>query len=392
MKTTSVVLGAGYGDEGKGVVTSTLAHDHDLVVRFCGGSQAAHTVNYAGINHVFHHFGSGTLQYKPTYLAEEFIVNPIIYCEEKETLRNKNMTPILFIDDKCRLTTPFDMIINQTLEKKRGDKKHGSCGLGINETVTRDEVLDFDLSVYNCAKNIDKLKDMLQHLFETYYVKRADMLDLDVELFKHKEKLDAILDHYIADFAHMCLNSTIVDRDILEEFDHVLFEGSQGLMLDEEYGKFPHVTRGRTGMTNVLKIFEEHKLEKTPKVFYVTRHYMTRHGEGPIDHEFDGTKTLFDRTNIPNEWQGVLRYGILDVETLCSTLKKDRVKGFKNNIVVTCMDQKTKISNSGIVFMSRNGMMEKLMKKQFLKMINKETRMKVWYTNSSNTKRRLKNG
>lgn len=391
MKTASVVIGAGYGDEGKGLVTSTLAHDHDLVVRFSGGSQAAHTVYYKGMNHIFHHFGSGSLQYKPTYLSEHFIVNPITFGTEQEALKEYGIDVSVFIDANCRMTTPFDMLINQALETKRGKDRHGSCGMGINETVLRCTDAHYDFSVYNVAKNMKHMKDMLMCMFDEYYTKRADMLDLDIKYFKNKDDINSIVDHYVLDFVNMIESSTLVDSDILTEFEHVLFEGSQGLMLDEEYGEFPHVTRARTGMTNVLEIMKKEMSDEIPRVYYVTRHYATRHGAGVIEHEFDGAKIFPDATNVPNQWQGSLRYGFLDLNILRETIKKDKVSSFRNNLVVTCLDQKHKLAQSSdYVFSDSTGTIRTMKKKAFLKTIAKDLKLKVWYTDSKDTKRRLK--
>lgn len=391
MKKASVVIGAGYGDEGKGVVTSTLANNNDLVVRFCGGSQAAHTVEYGKTRHVFHHFGSGTLQGKPTYLAKHFILNPIMFMEEYDVLKEKGFNSKVFIHSQCKITTPFDMIINQALESKRGNDRHGSCGLGINETVTRHEIKRFDFSIYNAAKNMNHVKDMLMCMFDVYYKERADKLELDVKIFKNADMINKILDQYIIDLSDMLSNAVLVDDDILIEYDNVLFEGSQGLLLDEVYGEFPHVTRARTGLKNVISITDEYLKNDVPDVYYVTRHYMTRHGAGPFKNEFKTHGEIIDKTNIHNTWQGSMRFGFLDINDLENIVNKDRENRFRNTLVVTCMDQKFKLVNKNHkIFINENGIIQSLQKKKFLRMLGECVNMRVRYTDSSQTRSKLK--
>src|SRR5687767_2778700 len=139
----SAVIGASYGDEGKGRTVDFLADALTLVVRFNGGAQAGHTVVLPdGRRHVFHHFGSGTFKGAETFLSQHFIMNPIMYCRELKELPAVRVTA----DPRCRITTPWDMMLNQAVEAKRGNDRHGSCGLGINETVTR-ELQGFFLSL-----------------------------------------------------------------------------------------------------------------------------------------------------------------------------------------------------------------------------------------------------
>ena len=145
---TDVVIGAVYGDEGKGLMTDYLAGKYIkqgksvAVVRFNGGAQAGHTVNRNGMRHVFKHFGSGTLAGADTILSRHFILNPIAFFQELEDLNAKlsgGIKGVIYVENDCMVTTPFDIFINQALELKRGDARHGSCGMGIGVTVGRYE-------------------------------------------------------------------------------------------------------------------------------------------------------------------------------------------------------------------------------------------------------------
>ncbi len=144
MKKVDVILGAFFGDEGKGLMTNYFSHQAALRGEKClnvlhnGGAQRGHTVEYPdGKRHVFKHFGSGTFEGSHTYFSKNFILNPIIFRQEWEELESIGVTPKLFANYKCRVTTPYDMMLNQIIEENRGQDKHGSCGLGINETIIR---------------------------------------------------------------------------------------------------------------------------------------------------------------------------------------------------------------------------------------------------------------
>ena len=116
-----VVIGANYGDEGKGLMTDYLVkkHNAEVVVRFNGGAQAGHTVvTPDGQRHVFSHFGSGTLAGARTFLSKHFVANPILFLKEKKVLEELSPTKklhnrFMWVDPSVMITTPYDMLINQ---------------------------------------------------------------------------------------------------------------------------------------------------------------------------------------------------------------------------------------------------------------------------------------
>ena len=138
MRKAIVVVGANYGDEGKGmaVYAAVPAGERCLNVMINGGPQRGHTVDLAdGRRHVFHHFGSGTLKGAVSCADEDYMVNPLLFREEyRELEKTFGLEPRLLIHGKCRVTTPWDMMTGQIIEECRGRKRHGSCGCGIFET------------------------------------------------------------------------------------------------------------------------------------------------------------------------------------------------------------------------------------------------------------------
>ena len=138
---TKVVLGLGFGDEGKGLVTDYLCPQHDdtLVVRFSGGHQSGHTVvSKDGKKHTFAQFGSGTLRGVPTFWSKECTIHPAGMIKEYEALKKLGVDPVIFIDPLAPLTTFYDVFYNKALEISR-KKAHGSCGVGFGATIERHE-------------------------------------------------------------------------------------------------------------------------------------------------------------------------------------------------------------------------------------------------------------
>ena len=138
-----IVIGANFGDEGKGLVTDFLSAKYNgnvFVVRHNGGAQAGHTVVVPdGRRHVFKHFGSGTFAEAKTILSRFYVCNPILFFREKELLNKLGVNPVVYIDPRATISTPYDMMINQLAEDARGGNRHGSCGLGFGETVERNQ-------------------------------------------------------------------------------------------------------------------------------------------------------------------------------------------------------------------------------------------------------------
>lgn len=317
MKDIKIVIGANMGDEGKGLITDYFSQKpNSIVVCSNGGAQRGHTVvTPDGIRHVFHHFGSGTLNGASTYLSKEFILNPIIFKQEWDELIKLGFIPTTYVNQNCMITTPYDMMANQIIEESRGKNKHGSCGLGIYETIKRYKsgVTDINYNIRNYyIEQFDKenitLSDEWLRLF------------FDNNIFKHfLEDWNFMNDHALA----------ISDEYFLNEYENVVFEAAQGLLLDQnniEY--FPHLTPSNTGIKNPINIIENIKWndEISIEACYVSRTYMTRHGAGRFDTECeksDINEKIIDLTNVPNPFQDSIRYGMLDLNDLKNRIEED---------------------------------------------------------------------
>lgn len=345
-RTARAVIGAGYGDEGKGLMTDCLAAlGGDVVVRTNGGTQAGHTViDPVGRRHVFHHFGSGSLAGVPTHLSRHFVLHPLLFASEMETLASINACVRTSVDPRALVTTPWDMMLNQFVEMRRGGARHGSCGVGFGETIERSLVPELALSFGDLA-SAKYLRPTLEKIRLQWVPQRLAALGggilgrQEIELVMN----DAVLDRYLQDCEAMAASlSVLADADLS---GHVIFEGAQGLMLDQDFGAFPYVTRSNTGLVNMAAVATEAGIE-TIETFYTTRAYVTRHGAGPMAHEGESMAafSILDPTNIENPWQGRLRAAPLDANILKNAIENDirRSEGKVHivpKLVVTCLDQ-----------------------------------------------------
>lgn len=330
-----IVIGANFGDEGKGLMTdyfcSKLAETHDAIlnIRHNGGAQAGHNVvTPDGKQHVFQHFGAGSfVDGVSTYLSEDFILNPIIFCRELKELQKLGLNPKVYVSKNCRITTPYDMIANQVIETMRGEKRHGSCGLGIDETVKRNQGT-FSFRVNDILKSsIDTIHCVVNNIQRNYVMLRLREHGLErvIEPYRSYVNSDIIFHNYLAQLQEMMRNVIAVDDSILNGYSAIVFEGAQGLLLDQDNFIFaPHLTSSKTGSYNPKKMIIGCELQKKSiEVCYVTRPYFTRHGAGLFPSECEKSdilsKDIVDKHNTTNEFQGALRYGYFD-SNLFSTM------------------------------------------------------------------------
>ncbi len=351
MRNIKVVIGANYGDEGKGLMTdyfSSVLKD-GIVVRFNGGSQAGHTVERSdGRKHVFGNICSGSFEGLPSYFSSFFVVNPITFNKELNELNKLNVYPHIYMDSNCLVTTPYDMLLNQVAETSRGSARHGSCGLGFNETITRSlSKASFKITI-NDLLNEEVTRNKLKTIKELYTSQRLNELGIsDIpkrfsELFTNEN----IIENFILDIKEMLRVVKITDVDILAAYNSIIFEGAQGLLLDQDHKNFPHVTRSNTGMKNVYYILSQLGYnDEEVEIVYVTRAYLTRHGAGqfPTELKEKPYTKIEDLTNIPNPYQGTLRFGFLDLDELSETINNDLKNAsglnYKVKLAITCLDQ-----------------------------------------------------
>ena len=263
MKNIRAVIGANYGDEGKGLMTDYFCHkavsDGKSCVGVCtnGGAQRGHTVETEdNKRHIFSHFSSGTLCGAHTYLSPLYILNPMIFATEYSELERDGIKPYVLGDKNARWSSPFDMILNQIVEESRGDKKHGSCGIGIWETVYR----------YRKMRNIYSLKDFVRLsradrlgvLKEYRGFMKQRLVEYQIDDFKKWNEIiesERLLMNFADDAEFLDENVIWTDTDVLNDYSEIVFENGQGLMLDGD-SKNVHTTPSRTGMGDISEMLK----------------------------------------------------------------------------------------------------------------------------------------
>ncbi|WP_206185982.1 adenylosuccinate synthetase [Sphingosinicella sp. BN140058] len=345
------VIGANYGDEGKGRTVDWLAAPlagapgpEAVVVRSNGGAQAGHTVAIEGRRHVFHHFGSGTLRGVRTHLSRFMVSHPILFAEERSALAGLGAAPLVTADPRGWVTTPWDMMVNQALEQARGGGRHGSCGLGLGETVGRCEETPFGLAVGDLGG--DGLASALQAVRDEWLPRRCAALGLDPGAGPLAQaRAEPVLARFFAECRAFADAVTPCADGGVAALGAPIFEAAQGLLLDQNALGFPHVTRANTGLANMVAIAQDAGIDRLD-AFYVSRCYLTRHGRGPMEDEraIDAFYAVDDPTNRPNTWQETLRFGLLSPARLGARIAADVAAAAERltvrpSIALTCLDQ-----------------------------------------------------
>jgi adenylosuccinate synthase len=294
------VIGLGFGDEGKGLVTSYLCSTSKkpLVVRFNGGHQAGHTVTEDFV-HTFSNFGSGSLDGHPTYWSRFCTVEPEGLLREFAILDKKGVTPVLYIDKECPITTPYDILHNRVLHSF---DKISTVGVGFGATLEREENF-FSLKARDLMyPTVLKLK--LKLIEEKYY---KLMPNETVKISKFLNACNAILK----------IGSIKIVNNIDEIPDiysyNLIFEGAQGTLLDQHYGFFPYVTRSNTTSKNIFELLEKdfNDIWSFTDIYYVTRSYLTKHSNLKLRMSSSNKYKYEMEHNRNNKHQGSFTTGVL---------------------------------------------------------------------------------
>ena len=353
MQNIKLIIGANYGDEGKGLAADyfgarAAGKFNTINVLTNGGPQRGHTVEQAdGRRHVFKHFGAASFRGAASYFAEQFLVNPMEFMREYDVLCAVHEAPEAYINPRCRFSTPWDMLTNQLFLEKNG--LHNSCGFGIWETVLRYRK-GFGISMGAFAKMSREDRIVyLRRLRDVYFADRIRGLDAEDHFFR-----DELLYRFEQDCESMLLLCPIREDDYLRHYQTVLFENAQGLLLDGnslEGQEF--TTPSTTGSGRVAESVERIFRGADVEICYVTRSYLTRHGDGPMEDEITvpQMQETFpdirpDVTNTENRFQGNLRYGMMDVNLLAERICKDfersprsTLNRYRSSVMVTHLNE-----------------------------------------------------
>ena len=345
------LLGLGFGDCGKGLFTDFLCRHWQAhtVVRFNGGAQAGHNVVLPdGRHHTFSQFGAGAfVPGTVTVLAYPVIVHPTALLVEDSYLRQAGVDDALrrlVVDGRCRVTTPFHQAAGRMRELARGAAAHGSCGVGVGETVSHaiehpEQCLRYaELAQAGIvlakleASRLAYLADLpaspaRESERQAYAAELAVLNDasLAARWFRRVQELIRIVPP--------AARERVASR--LHHPGTVLFEGAQGILLDEWRGFHPHTTWSSIHPDAVEAVAADAGQHAKIEHLGVMRTYLTRHGNGPMPTHDPRLDHLAEPHNHSDGWQGRFRRGHPDAVLLRYALA---AAGRLDGLVVSHLD------------------------------------------------------
>ena len=330
-----IVLGAQWGDEGKGKMTDYLAEDADLVVRFQGGNNAGHTVVVGEDEYKLHLIPSGILyKDKLNVIGNGVVIDPEALFSEIEYLENLgvSVTPErLLVSDRAQVIMPYHKILDGLKEKARGKNDIGTTGKGIGPCYTDKaersgiricDLLNKEALKHRLEENIHMKNEVIVNIFN------EKPIDFD-EVYNKYIEFGERIRPFVKDISVEIYNSIKKDKN-------VLFEGAQGMLLDIDYGSYPYVTSSNTIAGGVCTGAGIGPTMITNAVG-IGKAYTTRVGKGPFPTELNDEMGEHIR-NVGREY-GVTtgrarRCGWLDLVILKSTA---RICGL-TSLAITKMD------------------------------------------------------
>jgi adenylosuccinate synthase len=278
-----VIIGAQWGDEGKGKVTDLLAEQADVVVRFQGGNNAGHTIVRDGETYKFHLIPSGILYAgKLCVIGNGVVIDPRVLIEELEGLRRRRIDVSgLRISANAHLIMPYHVMLDTAGEARLGKLEIGTTKRGIGPCYA-DKAARLGIRVQDLldAKILRKkimaaLEPKKQTLRPFARDPKLDLHTMTEEYLRYGHRLEP----YIADTSHLCWEALDAGRS-------VIFEGAQGTLLDLDHGTYPFVTSSNP-VAGAACVGAGVGPADIDEVWGVAKAYSTRVGAGPFPTELD---------------------------------------------------------------------------------------------------------
>lgn len=280
-----IVLGAQWGDEGKAKVVDYLTADADVVVRYQGGANAGHTIKAGDLKFVFHLIPAGIVHPSKTcVIGNGVVIDPTALFKEVDDLETRNISVKgrLFVSDRAHLVMPYHKRLEQASEEKIGDSAIGTTLRGIGPTyqdkinrssgIRVGDLLDAELLPEKIRANVRAKNEMLEKI---YGLKGMEEVPIIEEYMALGERLSPFI-----------TDTSVYLNDAIDAGKSVLFEGSQGTLLDIDHGTYPYVTSSNTtagGACTGAGIGPTH----IDAVVGVVKAYTTRVGNGPFPTELN---------------------------------------------------------------------------------------------------------
>lgn len=277
-----VVIGAQWGDEGKGKIVDLLSDKADYVVRFQGGANAGHTLKFDDKKVVLHLIPSGIFNGDADcVIGNGVVIDPVALVEEIKGVQEMgfSLEDRFFISETAHVILPYHKLLDQLKEKRKGDAAIGTTGRGIGPAyvskvsrvgIRMVDLLDRDILKEKIEQNLKDINFALENLYN------EPVLNVDDLLAELDEAIHALK-------PHIC-NTTNLMHEAIRDNKSILLEGAQGTMLDVDHGTYPYVTSSSPSSGGAC-IGSGIPPTALDKVMGITKAYCTRVGNGPFPTE-----------------------------------------------------------------------------------------------------------
>ncbi len=277
-----VIIGAQWGDEGKGKITDYLTNKADVVVRYQGGNNAGHTVIANDVTYKLHLIPSGIVQNKPSIVGTGVALDPVWLAEEMRILKTQGLCfDNLMIDKRTHLIMPYHRLLDELNEKSLGEKEIGTTKRGVGPCYTDKtkrigirvcDLMNKDIFAEKLKENITKVNVEIKEIYG------AQPLDYQT-IYDEYIALAEVMRPYVQD-------TTVMIYDYIKTGKKVLFEGAQGTLLDIDFGTYPYVTSSHPTSAGVC-IGAGVGPTAIDDVLGIAKAYTTRVGRGPFPTELN---------------------------------------------------------------------------------------------------------
>ena len=275
----TAVVGAQFGDEGKGKIVDFLSENYDYVVRFNGGTNAGHTVVVNNEKFKFHLLPAGSLRVDHVILGNGMVIDPRSLLEEIEAIRKINRDLRITVSKKAHVVTDLHRLLDKAEEEKRGSMRIGTTFQGIGPAY-EDKYARTGIRIEDLF-NRQLIKEKLNIIIEL----KHDLIP-DIDSSKLNELASSLLNMGKEIKEYMGDTESVLE-DAYEQKRSILFEGANGTLLDIDYGMYPYVTSSNT-MAGFLSCGSGFSFRKVENVIGVIKAYMSKVGGGPFPTEING--------------------------------------------------------------------------------------------------------
>ena len=282
----TAIVGAQWGDEGKGKITDFFAGESDYVVRFHGGNNAGHTVIVEGNTFKLHLIPSGIIYGGPmSIIGNGVVVDPKVLLEEIEYIEGKGIDPKLMVSDRAHVIMPYHIELDGALSSHQGDLAAGSTRRGIAPVYA-------DKMFRNGIRIIDLLEpDVLMEKLTKGYTFAKGIIEKALSK-RIESSVEEIFDSYCSYGERLKPYITDTSVELYNAYKSnksILFEGAQGISLDVDHGIYPYTTSSNTAAGHI-STGTGVSFRDIGRIIGVVKAYLSRVGESPLPSEMHGSE------------------------------------------------------------------------------------------------------